>query len=134
MKRVADTGFLVAFLNDGDQYSEWAKAEAARFDPPWHTCEAVIAEAAYFTGQPALLAELVQRRFLIVDFALTKEAAAVAGLCRKYSGRMDLADACVVRLSELYRNCQVWTVDKKDFTVYRRYGNREIPCVFPPDG
>jgi len=39
----------------------------------------------------------------------------------------------VAFLDELYRNCQVWTVDKKDFTVYRRYGNRQIPCVFPPD-
>ena len=58
-----------------------------------------------------------------------------AGLDRtKYLLRIvdeDLADACVVRMSELFRDSVVFTVDRTDFLVYRRHGRQAIPCVFP---
>jgi hypothetical protein len=44
---------------------------------------------------------------------------------------MDLADACVVRMSELYEDSVVYTVDRKDFIVYRRHGRRPVRCIFP---
>jgi len=44
---------------------------------------------------------------------------------------MDLADACVVRMSELFPEATVYTVDKKDFSVYRRNSRQRVPCVFP---
>jgi hypothetical protein len=44
---------------------------------------------------------------------------------------MDLADACVVRMSELFDDSVVYTVDKTDFLVYRRHGRYAIRCVFP---
>jgi hypothetical protein len=44
---------------------------------------------------------------------------------------MDLADACVVRMSEVFIDSIVYTVDKTDFSVYRRHGRRPIRCVFP---
>ena len=43
---------------------------------------------------------------------------------------MDFADACLVRMSELARDCQVWTVDG-DFKVYRRNERLHIPLIFP---
>jgi hypothetical protein len=45
---------------------------------------------------------------------------------------MDLADACIVRMSELERDCRVITVDRRDFSVYRRNGRDLIPLVAPP--
>jgi hypothetical protein len=52
---------------------------------------------------------------------------------KKYSDReMDLADACIVRMTELMRDCQVVTLDRSDFNVYRRNGRELIPVVAPP--
>jgi len=46
---------------------------------------------------------------------------------------MDLADATLVRLSELFDDCRVLTVDRQDFSVYRRHGRQVIPLLTPPD-
>ena len=45
---------------------------------------------------------------------------------------MDLADACIVRLAELMRDSRVVTVDRADFSVYRRNGRELIPLIVPP--
>ena len=44
---------------------------------------------------------------------------------------MDLADACVVRMSEIFDDALVYTVDKVDFLIYRRHSRQPVPCVFP---
>jgi uncharacterized protein len=44
--------------------------------------------------------------------------------------RMSLADACLVRLSELHSACQVLTLDT-DFRRYRRHGRQIIPLPGP---
>jgi hypothetical protein len=46
---------------------------------------------------------------------------------------MDLADACLLRMSEFHSKCRIWTVDRNDFSTYRRMGRRTIPCEFPPE-
>ena len=48
--------------------------------------------------------------------------------------QMDLADASIVTLSELQVQCQVLTVDRKDFSVYRRNDRQAIDFVAPPAG
>ena len=51
---------------------------------------------------------------------------------RKYADLpMDLADACIVRMTELHRDCRVITVDRKDFSMYRRNGRDLIPMLAP---
>jgi hypothetical protein len=42
-----------------------------------------------------------------------------------------LTDACIVRMSELFPDCRVFSVDG-DFDVYRRFRNQKIPTVDPP--
>lgn len=77
--------------------------------------------------------KLVTRGDLIVDpdFSPAGEAFHLAA---RYADRpMDLADASVVRMSELHSKCRVWTVDHSDFAIYRRMGRRPIPCKFPPE-
>ena len=44
---------------------------------------------------------------------------------------MDLADACLVRIAELDPTAVIFTLDREDFTVYRKHGNKPVPCVFP---
>ena len=58
----------------------------------------------------------------------------VLSLVTKYAEQpMDLADACVVRMSELFTRCKVWTVARADFTAYRRHGRQAIACEFPTE-
>jgi predicted nucleic acid-binding protein len=67
-----------------------------------------------------------------IAFHLQDNVAEVLALAKKYRDqKMDLADACVVRMSELFEDCMVYTVDRSDFSVYRRHTRRPIPCVFP---
>jgi len=59
------------------------------------------------------------------------EQADLQALMRRYRNRpMSLADACLVRLSELYTSGEVFTLDS-DFLVYRRHGNKVIPVLMP---
>lgn len=43
----------------------------------------------------------------------------------------DLADLCVIRLSEIYPTHKVLTVDESDLHVYRRNSREQIPVVCP---
>ena len=50
---------------------------------------------------------------------------------RRYRNRpMSLADACLVRLSEIHAAVEVLTLDT-DFRIYRRHGNKVIPLRMP---
>jgi predicted nucleic acid-binding protein len=134
MKEIADTGLIVALLFRNDPCHRWA-VEGFRDHAPFFTCDAVLAEAASFCPDPVAVLKLVTRGDLIVDpdFSLAVEASHLAVLASKYADRpMDLADACLVRMSELHSKCRIWTVDRSDFSTYRRMGKRTIPCEFPP--
>jgi predicted nucleic acid-binding protein len=132
---LADTGALVALLSERDRHHEWAKQALAASPVPARTCEAVLSEAWYLLrqtrrGQPALL-ELVERGLLSIDFALREEIIALRRLVRRYRDRpMSLADACLVRMAELYDEAAVLTVDA-DFTIYRKNGRQVIPLIAP---
>jgi hypothetical protein len=63
---------------------------------------------------------------------LSEQAAGVLKLLKRYAGReMDLADACIVRMTELMTDVRVLTLDRMDFGVYRRNGRSPIPIIAP---
>jgi len=135
VKRFADTGLLVAAADPRDRHHAWAAA-ALRKHSPFHTCEAVVLETAWVLGSPLGVLLLVARGDLLLDpaFILSAEVPRLLELCRKYSDRsMDLADACLVRMTELTSRCKIWTVDRDDFSTYRRHGRQTVPCEFPPE-
>lgn len=77
--------------------------------------------------------QLVARGDLQVRFSAELEAHHLAALLGKYlDNGMELADACLVRMAELEKNAVIFTLDRKDFSVYRKHGNQPVPCVFPP--
>ena len=134
MKPLADTGLIVALLNRRDRFHPWALDAFTRF-APFFTCDAVLVEAASFFPTPNPVLTLVERGDLVLDpsFVLSNELRAVHSLTAKYADApMDLADACLVRMAELSREIKVWTVDRADFSIYRRNGREMIPCNFPP--
>ena len=57
----------------------------------------------------------------------------LAQLAERYADRRpDLADICLIRMSELHPRHSVITVDRADFQVYRRNKRETIPLICPP--
>ena len=76
--------------------------------------------------------ELVTRGVVIPSFRLEGEAASVKRLLARYGEvPMDLADACLVRMTELHGSCVLLTVDSEFRNVYRRHGRQAIPTLLP---
>ena len=91
-------------------------------------------ELSFLLGSAIPGLQLVVRGDLSVEFDLAAEATAVSDLLHRYRDRrMDLADACLVRMTERQSRCKVWTVDRDDFQVYRRHRRQPVPCEFPPE-
>jgi predicted nucleic acid-binding protein len=137
MAAILDTGPLVAYLNRRDPYHAWAVEVMQQVKPPMLVCEAVLTEAAYFLREDGLdvdpLFSMVERGALQAGFQLERHWPRVRALMRRYR-QMDLADACVVVMSELFPRSTVLTVDRRDFSVYRRGDRRVIPFVAPGQG
>ena len=130
---ILDAGPLIAAMNRADQYHRWARETIARLGPPFHSCPEAMAEAAAMTGRPAAIVEMIDAGEIVLSFDLGQQSASVLALLRKYADRdMDLADACLVRMTELVRTCRVVTLDRADFSVYRRNGRDLIPLIAPP--
>ena len=128
-----DAGPLIAALNRKDQYHSWACETLESIGAPFFSCPEALAEAAAMTGRPAAIVEMVHAGEIILAFNLAEQTASTLALLRKYADRgMDLADACIVRMSELMRDSRVITVDRADFAVYRRNGRELIPLIVPP--
>ena len=133
MKNILDAGPLIAALNRQDEHHRWACEILERLGPPFYSCPEALAEAAAMTGQPAAIVEMVNAKEIILAFHLAEQTASVLSLLNKYADRgMDLADACVVRMTEMIRDCRVVTLDRTDLAVYRRNGRELIPVITPP--
>jgi uncharacterized protein len=132
-----DTGPLVAFFDRSDKYHRWAVEQWAQAPVPLLTCEAVLAEATYLLREHAGLPgdkvlALFERKIIEAPFRLEDHAGPVAHLLEKYQDQeMELADACLVRMAELKRDCRVFTLDKAEFQIYRRFERQVIPLIMP---
>lgn len=72
---------------------------------------------------------LLERGVIRVALAVQEEQSDLRALMRRYRNRpMSLADACLVRLSEMHPAGKVFTLDS-DFRIYRRHGNKVIPVL-----
>jgi len=133
MTGIADTGFIVAFLNRRDSHHAWAVELARQVDEPLLTCEAVLAEAVFHTQSATFVLGLVHTQMLRVDFELSSSQARLENLTRRYADHSpDLADLCLICLSERHPRLPVLTVDR-DFRVYRRHQREVIPVLMPPE-
>lgn len=133
MKGIADTGFLVAFANRNDEHHDWAVGIAEQVAEPLLTCEAVLAEAAFHLQDVALVLAMVGDGLVEVAFDCREHWTELRALAKRYADlKPDLADLCLIRLSELHPHHAVFTVDREDFTIYRRNKREVIPAVFPP--
>jgi predicted nucleic acid-binding protein len=129
---IADAGFLVALLDRRDGHHAWATSRAERHPRPWYSCEAALAEAFYLLEpNVAPLVSLLRRGEAVAAFEFSPNVEPVLTLMTKYADvPMSLADACIVRMTELLPEPVVLTTDS-DFKIYRRHGRQVVPCETP---
>lgn len=132
---IVDTGPLVAYFNRRDRWHRWVADQMAALNPPLVTCEPVLTEACFLIqragGRPVDLIRKVAQRSLEIGIDLEEDAAGVESLMQRYADTpMSLADACLVRLTERFADCRLFTLDS-DFEHYRRNGRQVIPLLHP---
>jgi len=132
MTGIADTGFLVAFLNRRDRHHDWAMRVAQDVDEPLVTCEAVLAETVFHVGSAEHVLALLREGLAQVDFDMNSSQNRLETLAKRYADRRpDLADLCLICLSERFTSRPVITLDG-DFRIYRRHQREAIPILMPP--
>jgi hypothetical protein len=130
---IADSSFLVALLADRDRDHDWAVAQAALHRRPWKTCEAALSEAFYMLGTSGTngLISLIRGGSVAPSFDFAAHSDDVLRLMTRYSNvPMAFADACLVRMTEIFSDPILLTTDA-DFRVYRRNSRQVVPCVMP---
>jgi len=134
MHLILDTGPWVALLCRNERHHAWACAQFAQAETLL-TCEAVVAETCFLLARagfdPGCALQLVERGIIRIAMTLADEIAPVRALFSRYDNvPASLADACLIRLSELYEPCRLLTLDS-DFRIYRRHGRKSIPLIAP---
>lgn len=133
MQAITDTGYLVALLRRNDQHHAWAQGLAGQLESPLLTCEAVIAETSFHLQSSVSVLAMLQRGAIRVAFDITGNLESLRDLAVRYADRdPDLADLCLIRMSELHPRRVLLTVDAEDFRVYRRNKRESIPLLCPP--
>ena len=132
---IVDAGPLVAAFNRRDLYHRWTAAQLKQHPGPLLTCDAVLSEAFHLLGRvpqgPARLLAVLDSGAVQVALNLGAEWPGVSRLMRKYADMpISLADACLVRLSELYPDHPVLTFDGH-FRILRGRRNAIVPVVMP---
>jgi predicted nucleic acid-binding protein len=130
-----DSGPLVATLVQGEQSHDWSVRTFNSCAGPFVTCEAVLTEAFFLLRHRPVatraLRNLLRSDLIDLSFQVDAHRRLLCRLMQDYENvPMSLADACLVRMSELHRELPVFTLDS-DFAVYRRNGNEVIPLIHP---
>lgn len=134
-KVLLDTGVLVTFINKRENLYSWTNQQWKLIEPPLLTCEAVITEACFllqdvYEGEDAVL-NLISRKIIQIPFQLNDDSESTRELMNRYQNvPMSLADACLVRMSELIPGSSVLTLDS-DFLIYRKNRNQMIDLIIP---
>ena len=133
MNVIADTGFLVAWTEARDLHHGWAAEMVAEITWPALTCESVLSETAFHVGCAEVPLRMVSDGLLQISFNVRHEMEHLRDLATRYADRKpDLADLCLIRMSELYPKHIIITVDEDDFRMYRRNKREAIPLLCPP--
>jgi len=132
---LVDAGPLVALVDSGDQHHAKCVDALRGFREPMATVWPPLTEAMYLLGdlpeaQEALW-EMIDRgalRLLTLD---ADDVPRMRELMKKYANRpVDLADAALLSVAEREGIAKIFTVDRRDFSVYRLH-SRVRPTLLP---
>jgi predicted nucleic acid-binding protein len=132
---IVDAGPLVALFDRAERHHDWVAERFKELEAPLLVCEPVLAEAMYLLARyakaPEVVLELIGNGALSVAFRIDEHVDALRKLLVKYRNMpMSLADACIVRMSEIHERHAVLTLDS-DFLVYRKHGRMALPLIHP---
>ena len=131
---LVDTGPIVAALKNDEQHHEACVKQLRELSTPLFTCWPVLTEAAWLLRKhPQRVRELLQScdgtayQILLLG---TSDVAALNGVLAKYQDQgIQLADACLLRLAERERIEYLFTLDRRDFTVFRTESNKSLELL-----
>lgn len=131
---LTDAGPLVALLHADDRHHRACREAFQALDETLATVWPAFTEAAYLLGfsRPAQdrLLELVVRGVLVFLPLGEADVPRIRELMEQYSDLpMDLADATLVRVAEREGIRRIFTVDQRDFRVYRAEGIGALELV-----
>ena len=121
---LVDTGPLVALLDRSDPYHLTCQETLSSLDDSLVTVWPVMTEAmymlrAYWQAQDALWEMIDTGAVEIMPLGI-EDLPRMRELMRKYRDQpMDLADAALVRVAERERLRRIFTLDRRDFQIYR---------------
>lgn len=132
---LVDAGPMVALLDADDQHHAACAAALKQIREPLGTVWPALTEAMYLLADQPLaqdaLWEMFARGVLQIVPIDGNDLPRIRTLMRKYRDRpMDLADAALIAVAEREGLRKIFTVDRKDFTVYRLHG-RVRPTLLP---
>ena len=124
---LVDAGPLVALIDRGDDHHQRCVDALRGIRDPLMTVWPAVTEAMYLLGPSwpaqAALWEMVESEAVALLPLDGEDVPRMAELMRKYKDLpMDLVDAALVRVAERERIRQVFTLDQRDFRVYRPAG------------
>jgi predicted nucleic acid-binding protein len=135
MRRIlVDTGPLVAIVSREDALHETCVKALREMAAPLLSCWPVITETAWLLRHsPRAVQQLLssmEEGFLELLPLAGTEAKAVAGLIKRYESiRPQLADAALVYLAGRERIETIFTLDHRDFSIYRTSRGRSFRIV-----
>jgi hypothetical protein len=138
MKRVlTDTGPIVAILSRRDQYHKICVKALREMPGPLFTCWPVITEASWLLRRDANAIQQLMNSIEIGLFEMltltTADAKPISAIMKKYRDiRIQLADAALVHLAARDGLDTVFTLDRRDFSVYRLPRGKAFRIL--PDG
>lgn len=131
---VLDTGAFVALVDRAEARHADCVSVLEAWEGPIVSTEAVLTEALHPVGQDWRMRRVCLEFFLRGAFILVPSSEAslrrVAVLMEKYADLpMDFADATVVALAEELQTDHVFTLDHREFSIYRLHGRKRFTVL-----
>jgi predicted nucleic acid-binding protein len=129
-----DAGPLAAIVDIADQHHKQCVAALQRVREPLCTLWPLLTEAFHLlsdvpNGHEALW-QMIGRGAVSLLPLDSDDMPRIRELMQKYQERpMDLADAALIRVAEREGVRKIFTVDRKDFSVYRLHGRVKLSLL-----
>ena len=133
-RAVADTGPLIAIVRKRESAHKKCVAAMKAFQPPLLTCWPVITEAAWLLrnepgGLKAIAGLVASGSFELVELDEVALHWIVAFLERYASIGAQMADAALIYIAERKGIETVFTLDRRDFSIYRTTEGRALEIM-----